>query len=82
MRVKSAMVRRKITSQNKESPHFMPVDIVRAIEEVQAAGLTVYGVEITLAGAINISTQPAPSVSKPRPTPRQMQETDSWTRQQ
>lgn len=44
---------------------------MRAIEEVEAAGLTVYGVEITLTGAINISTQPPPSVSKRPATPRQ-----------
>jgi hypothetical protein len=51
---------------------------VRAIDAVQAAGLEVYGVEITLAGAINISTQPAPnSVSKRPASPRQVSETDS-----
>jgi hypothetical protein len=46
-------------------------DIVLAIEEVEAAGLTVYGVGITLTGAINISTQPPPSVSKRPAMPRQ-----------
>jgi hypothetical protein len=50
---------------------FAPGDIVRAIEEVGAAGLTVYGVEITLTGALNISTQPPSSVSKRPATPRQ-----------
>ena len=55
----------------------LPVDIVLAIEAVQRAGLTVYGGEITLAGAINISTQPTlPSVSKRPTTLRQVTETD------
>jgi len=43
---------------------------------VQEAGLTVYGVEITLAGAINITTQPPHSVSKRPATPRPVTETD------
>jgi len=75
------MVRRYKTPKNHKSnpkrSRFMPRDIVNAIEAVQAAGLTVYGVEITLAGAINISTQPAPpSVSKRPVLPRQVPEAD------
>jgi hypothetical protein len=69
------MAGRKITPENpndsREPLRFAPGDIVRAIEEVGAAGLTVYGVEITLTGALNISTQPPPSVSKRPATPRQ-----------
>jgi hypothetical protein len=49
---------------------------MRTIDAVKAAGLTIYGVEITLAGAINISTQPPPSVSKRPATPRRVSETD------
>lgn len=69
------MPQRKITptgeEKNGKPVRFTPEDIVRAIEGVQAAGLTVYGVEITLTGAINISTRPPPSVSKRPATPRQ-----------
>ena len=75
------MAPRKITRTNqkdgREALRFRPGDIVRAIDAVQAAGLTVYGVEITLAGAINISTQPPRSVSKRPTTPRQASETVS-----
>jgi hypothetical protein len=73
------MARRKTTSKNQKdrSPlRFTSGEIVRTIDAVQAAGLTVHGVEITLAGAINISTQPPPSVSKRPATPRQVAETD------
>jgi hypothetical protein len=37
---------------------FTPADIVRAIAGVEAAGLQVFGVEITATGAIKISTGP------------------------
>lgn len=46
---------------------FTVEDIVRAIESVQNAGLTIYGVEITLNGSIRINTK-SPfkgAVSKP-----------------
>jgi hypothetical protein len=67
------MARRKTTPKNPKRLRFMPREIVSAIEAVQAAGLTVYGVEITLAGAINITTQPPPSIVSKRPaTPRQV----------
>ena len=71
------MARRKITPKkqknSREPLRFTPGEIVRAIEAVQAAGLTVYGVqEITLAGATNITTQPPPIVSKRPATPRQV----------
>lgn len=49
---------------------FTSAEIVRTIEAVQAAGLTVHGVEITLGGAINISTQPPLGVSKRSAPPR------------
>ena len=62
---------RKNQKDSRAQLHFTPGDIVRTIEAVQAAGLTVYGVEITLAGAINISTQPPPGVSKRSTPPRQ-----------
>ncbi len=54
----------KNPSDSRKPLRFTSTEIVRTIEAVQAAGLTVYGVEITLTGAINISKQPPPSVSK------------------
>jgi hypothetical protein len=55
---------RKVTLQKqkerREQPHFTPNDIVLAIKSVEAAGLKIYGVEITLTGTISISTQPPP----------------------
>jgi hypothetical protein len=42
---------------------FTPSDIVRAIVGVEAAGLQVYEVEITSAGAIKISTGPRTETS-------------------
>jgi hypothetical protein len=73
------MAGRKITPKNpndsREPLRFAPGDIVRAIEEVGTAGLTVYGVEITLTGALNISTQPPAGVIKRPATPRQESET-------
>ncbi len=75
------MVRREVTRKNqkdsRKSLRFTTEEIMHTIDAVQAAGLTVYGVEITLAGAINISTQPPPSVWKRPTTPRQVSETDS-----
>jgi hypothetical protein len=72
------MVRRKGTRKNQKESHkplrFTTEEIMHTIDAVQAAGLTV-GVEITLAGAINISTQPPPSVKRSA-TPRQVTETD------
>lgn len=41
-----------------KKPCFTPQDIVRAIKGVKAAGLEVYGVEITPTGTIKISTGP------------------------
>ena len=47
-------------------PRFTPEEILRAIEGVEAAGLEVYGVEITPTGAIKISTQAdAPTSASP-----------------
>jgi hypothetical protein len=58
--------RRKVNLKNQkersEQPHFTPNDIVLAIKGVEAAGLQVYGVEITPTGAINIWTQPRQAV--------------------
>jgi hypothetical protein len=55
---------RKVTlkkqKERREQPYFTPNDIVLAIKSVEAAGLKVYGVEITLTGAVHISTQPPP----------------------
>ena len=68
------MAPRKTIPKKKDSRErlrFTPAEIVRTIEAVQAAGLMVYGVEITLAGAINISTQPPPNVIKRPARPRQ-----------
>ena len=48
--------RLKKQKESREAPRFTVDDIVRAIEAVQKAGLTVYGVEISLNGSINIST--------------------------
>jgi hypothetical protein len=58
----------RLKNQKKSREHlrFTPSDIVRAINGVEAAGLQVYGVEITLTGAINISTQPPPNISRQR----------------
>ena len=74
------MARRKNTRKNQKDSRkplrFTTEEIMHSIDAVQAAGLTVYGVEITLAGAINITTQPPPSVSKRPATPRQVSETD------
>ena len=55
------MPQRKITptggKKNRKPERFTLTDIVRAIEGVEAAGLKIYSVEITLTGAINIVTQ-------------------------
>jgi len=42
--------------ENREQLRFTPKDIVRAIEGVEAAGLPVYGVEISPTGSIKIIT--------------------------
>ena len=69
---------RKNTRKNQKDPlRLTSGEIVRAIDAVQAAGLTIYGVEITLAGAINISTQPSPGVSKRPAPPRQATRTNA-----
>ena len=49
--------------ERRDQPHFTPNDIVLAIKGVEAAGLQVYGVEITPTGTINIWTQPNQSVA-------------------
>jgi hypothetical protein len=66
MAVTPSMPRRKVTPQKQpaERLRFTSAEIVRAIEDVQAAGLTVHAVEISLAGSIKITTQPEPSVSR------------------
>jgi hypothetical protein len=73
--VSRLMAGRKITPKNQKDSRqplrFTSGEIVRTIDAVQAAGLTVYGVEITLAGAIKISTQHSPSVIKRLATPLQ-----------
>ena len=42
--------------ESREAPRFTADDIFRAIAAVKQAGLTVYGVEISPNGSINIST--------------------------
>ena len=69
--VSRLMAGRKITPKNQKDSRqplrFTSGEIVRTIDAVQAAGLTVYGVEIT----IKISTQHSPSVIKRLATPLQ-----------
>ena len=48
--------RRKSHKVTRKALRFTADDIVRAVEAVEQAGLTVYGVEITLSGSIKIST--------------------------
>jgi hypothetical protein len=48
--------RLKKQKERHEAPRFTADDIVRAIEAVQQAGLTIYSVEITLNGSISINT--------------------------
>jgi hypothetical protein len=75
------MARAKIIPKKQKDTRkplrFTSAEIVRTIDAVQASGLTVYGVEITLAGAINISTQPSPGVSKRPAPPRQATRTNA-----
>ena len=62
----SAMIRRKVSAERNERGNrlrFTPEEIVRAIAGVEAAGLQVFGVEITPTGAINISTGPRAEAS-------------------
>jgi hypothetical protein len=55
--------RRKVTlkkqKERREQLRFTPNDVVLAIKGVEAAGLEVYGVEITPTGAIYVWTRPA-----------------------
>ena len=46
----------RLKKESREAPRFTADDIFRAVEAVQQAGLTVYGVEISRNGSINIST--------------------------
>jgi hypothetical protein len=46
----------RLKKQKERRDRFTADDIVRAIGAVEQAGLTVYGVEITLDGSIKIST--------------------------
>jgi hypothetical protein len=71
----------RLKNQKKSREHlrFTPSDIVRAINGVEAAGLQVYGVEITLTGAINIATQPPPNVSRQRPSRQPVADTQTNT---
>lgn len=47
------------TTAAPDPRRFQADDIVRAIETVQQAGLTIRGVEITTSGSIKIETEPA-----------------------
>jgi hypothetical protein len=51
MAVTPAMPRRKVTPQKQPAERFTSAEIIRAIEDVQAAGLTVHAVEISLVGS-------------------------------
>jgi hypothetical protein len=53
---------------------FRADDIVRAIEAVQQAGLTIYGVEITLNGSISINTTSHFKRPAPKPETEDAQE--------
>jgi len=46
-------------NQHKDVQRFAADEIVRAIDAVTKAGLTVYSVEITNSGSIKIETQPS-----------------------
>ena len=48
--------RLKNQKESRKALRFTADDIVRALEAVEQAGLTVYGVEITLNGSIKINT--------------------------
>jgi hypothetical protein len=48
--------RLKKRKESREAPRFTADDIVRAIEAVQQAGLTVHAVEIAVNGSIHINT--------------------------
>ena len=73
-----ALIERKSVSARKNHPRkqtqsgdalrFTADHIVRAIDAVQQAGLTVYGVEITLQGSIKINTtSPFKRAAVPKP---------------
>ena len=62
----STMTQRKVSAERNKSEkrlRFTPEEIVRAIAGVEAAGLQVYGVEITSTGSIRISTGPRAEAS-------------------
>jgi len=52
--------------QKESRERFTADEIVCAIDAVGKAGLTVYSVEITLNGSININTTPPPNIWKPQ----------------
>jgi hypothetical protein len=65
--------------ESREALGFTADEIVRAIEAVQQAGLTVYGVEITLTGSISISTTPPSNraaASKPEASASALKDTE------
>jgi hypothetical protein len=47
---------KKPKEKSREAPRFTADDIVRAIEAVQQAGLTVHAIEIAVNGSIHINT--------------------------
>ena len=53
---------------------FTADDIVRAIDAVENAGLTIYGVEITLDGSIRINTKSPFKGAAPKPETERAQE--------
>ena len=71
---KTVLIKR---SENAERPRFTADEIVRAIDAVTKAGLTVHSVEITNSGSIKIETQPLkqrPSTPKTVPDPANVQD--------
>jgi hypothetical protein len=53
---KARLLKKQI--KNRKPRRVAPKDIVRAIDDVEAAGLQIYGVEITPTGSIRIITTP------------------------
>jgi len=77
-RKKKSVTARKDRSKKQKERHevlrFTADDIVRAIEAVQQAGLTIYSVEITLSGSISINTTSPFKRPAPKPETEDAQE--------
>jgi len=66
--------RLKKQKERHEALRFTADEIVRAIEAVQRAGLTIYSVEITLNGSISINTTAPFKHAAPKPETEDAQE--------